>query len=48
MEMFSKELQELDQNTVQYMIDEMQETLEEQADSFRKEIQRLKALLGEK
>ena len=30
MEMFSKELQELDQNTVQYMIDEMQETLEEQ------------------
>ena len=40
MEMFSKELQELDQNTVQYMIDEMQETLEEQ--------KRLKALLGEK
>ena len=25
MEMFSKELQELDRNTVQYMIDEMQE-----------------------
>ncbi len=40
MEMLSKELQELDQNTVQYMIDEMQETLEEQ--------KRLKALLGEK
>ena len=40
MEMFSKELQELDQNTVQYMINEMQETLEEQ--------KRLKALLGEK
>lgn len=28
MDMFSKELQELDRNTVQYMIDEMQETIE--------------------
>ncbi len=27
MEMYSKELQELDRNTVQYMIDEMQETI---------------------
>lgn len=30
MEMFSKELQELDRNTVQYMIDEMQEEIDEQ------------------
>lgn len=28
MEMFSKELQQLDKNTVQYMIDEMQETID--------------------
>ena len=27
--MFSKELQELDENTVQYMIDEMQDQIEE-------------------
>ena len=37
MEMFSKELRELDQNTVQYMIDQMQE-----------EIDRQKELLDEK
>lgn len=30
MDMFSKELYELDKNTVQYMIDEMQETIDEQ------------------
>ena len=30
MEMFSKELQELDRNTVQYMIDEMQEQIDRQ------------------
>ena len=30
MTMFSKELQELDRNTVQYMIDEMQDTIDEQ------------------
>ena len=29
-DMFSKELQELDRNTVQYMIDEQQETIDEQ------------------
>ena len=29
MNMFSKELQELDRNTVQYMIDEMQDTIDE-------------------
>ena len=34
MEMFSKELRELDRNTVQYMIDEMQE----EADKLKKEI----------
>ena len=28
--MFSKELQELDQNTVQYMIDQMQEEIDRQ------------------
>ena len=37
MEMFSKELQELDRNTVQYMID-----------AQKKEIEELKALLAEK
>lgn len=30
MGMFSKELQELDRNTVQYMIDEMEEEIDEQ------------------
>ncbi len=30
MEMFSKELYELDRNTVQYMIDEMQDTIDAQ------------------
>ncbi|MCM1126848.1 MAG: hypothetical protein NC429_10280, partial [Lachnospiraceae bacterium] len=31
MDMFSKELYELDKNTVQYMIDEMQETIDQQS-----------------
>ena len=31
MDMFSKELLELDRNTVQYMIDAMQETIDRQA-----------------
>ena len=30
MDMFSEELYELDKNTVQYMIDEMQDTIDEQ------------------
>lgn len=58
MNMFSKELQELDKNTVQYMIDEMQDVIDEQkrllgekesalADK-EKEIAELKARLGEK
>ncbi|HIW83483.1 MAG TPA: hypothetical protein H9873_04085 [Candidatus Dorea gallistercoris] len=48
--MFSKELQELDRNTVQYMIDEMQEEIDEQKkrlDEKDKEIARLKKLLSE-
>lgn len=44
MEMFSKELQELDRNTVQYMIDEMQEVI----DAQQKQIEELKARLAEK
>ena len=50
MEMFSKELQELDRNTVQYMIDEMQEEIDEQKkrlDEKDKEIAKLKKLLSE-
>ncbi len=41
---FSEELQELDRNTVQLMIDEMQETLEKQEAQFRErlEVQELK------
>ena len=57
MEMFSKELRELDRNTVQYMIDEMQEEIDsqretiegqkEEIDSQQKEIDRLRKRLGE-
>ena len=36
MDMFSKELQELDRNTVQYMIDVMQETIEKQNKELEK------------
>ena len=42
MEMFSKELRELDRNTVQYMIDEMQEEIDsqkEEIDSQRETIE---------
>ena len=35
MEMFSKELLELDKNTVQYMIDEMQETIDSQQNQLQ-------------
>ena len=35
MEMFSKELQELDRNTVQYMIDEMQDVIDAQKVDLR-------------
>ncbi|MDE7177825.1 MAG: hypothetical protein K2O59_08410 [Lachnospiraceae bacterium] len=37
MEMFSKELYELDKNTVQYMIDEMQDTIDAQKDELEKQ-----------
>ena len=35
MNMFSKELQELDRNTVQYMVDEMQEVIDAQKEIIR-------------
>lgn len=44
MRMFSKELQELDRNTVQYMMDEMQETIDQQ----RNRLDEQKTLLGQK
>ena len=44
MEMFSKELQELDRNTVQYMIDEMQEEI----DGKQEEINEQRRKLDEK
>ena len=37
MEMFSKELLELDKNTVQYMIDEMQDTIDSQQSRLEKQ-----------
>lgn len=39
MEMFSKELLELDRNTVRYMIDEMQATIDEQKETLKKHAQ---------
>ena len=44
MEMFSKELYELDRNTVQYMIDEMQDTIDEQRDTIDKQNQIIEEL----
>ena len=44
MEMFSKELRELDRNTVQYMIDEMQEEL----DGMKRELSDKDTILNEK
>ena len=35
MEMFSKELQKLDRNTVQYMIDDMQDTIDAQQNTIQ-------------
>ena len=40
-EMFSKELYELDRNTVQYMIDEMQDTIGAQKDELNKQKEEL-------
>lgn len=51
MQMFSKELQELDRNTVQYMIDVMQDEIDEQKcriDELNRENTRLKQLLEQK
>ena len=51
MEMFSKELMELDRNTAQYMIDVMQDTIDEKDRTIAekdKEIERLIKLLDEK
>ena len=44
MEMFSKELRELDRNTVQYMIDEMQEEI----DGMKRELSDKDTILNEK
>lgn len=44
MEMFSKELEILDKNTVQYMIDEMQNELDEKD----KKIDSMESLIAEK
>ena len=48
MEMFSKELQELDRNTVQYMIDEMQEEIDgkqEEINEQRRKLEEKEALI---
>lgn len=47
MEMFSKELQELDKNTVLYMIDEMQETINKLSSQLQSETQRNQELIKE-
>lgn len=44
MEMFSKELYELDRNTVQYMIDEMQDTIDAQKNELDKKDQTIEEL----
>lgn len=48
MEMFSKELQELDRNTVQYMIDEMQDEINEQRAQLEEQKRLLQMSLEEK
>ncbi|MDE6847472.1 MAG: hypothetical protein K2J99_17130, partial [Lachnospiraceae bacterium] len=47
MEMFSKELYELDRNTVQYMIDEMQDTIDAQKDTIEAQNQTITGLQKE-
>ncbi|WP_321002861.1 hypothetical protein [Eisenbergiella porci] len=44
MEMFSEELKEMDRNTVQYMIDEMQETINAQAAALEAALKRIEEL----
>ena len=46
MEMFSKELLELDKNTVQYMIDEMQDTIDSQKETINSQQSRLEEQQG--
>ena len=48
MGMFSKELQELDRNTVQYMIDEMQDKIDEQKRQLDAALSERDAILSEK
>ncbi len=43
MRMYSKELQELDRNTVQYMIDEMQETIDAQKQALNEQSETIKS-----
>ena len=44
MTLFSKELQMLDENTVQYMIDDMQDKIDEQASTIDELLQKLQKL----
>lgn len=44
MDMFSKELLELDRNTVQYMMDEMQEEIDEMQETIEKQAQELELI----
>lgn len=48
MEMFSKELYELDRNTVQYMIDEMQDTIDAQREEIGQQKEMLNKMQEEK
>ena len=48
MEMFSKELQELDRNTAQLMIDEMQEKLNKKEHELKEALARIRELEEEK
>ena len=48
MGMFSKELRELDRNTVQYMIDEMQDTIDEQKSTISEQKKAIEKLQEER
>ena len=48
MNMFSKELQELDRNTVQYMIDEMQDVIDSQKETINNMQKDHEQILAEK
>ena len=47
MEMFSKELQELDRNTVQYMMDEMQAEIDQKRSMLKESQEQLAEILGQ-